>query len=196
MIIYVLMPLIILADGSNRTGFLTRNRNLYDCMVWTVFKTFSAVDALGLIYMGMALNGDSLLWTIHLTRSCITALAGIGYHVVCLDTGIACFMKDSKHRPCRFLTGKGLFGKRSQSSLFINIFNRNSHTGDGSHSDYFTVMKNTAAKGRFVTWNHFPGNEMYTFLQFSFKLKLGNTYKDFPFYIRSIIIDVQHISII
>ena len=70
--------LFVAGDSSNRTGFLTWNRDFYDCVIRTVLCAETTVDTLiGVDVGAVVINFDCLLRAIDLTGAGKTSLTGI-----------------------------------------------------------------------------------------------------------------------
>ena len=88
---------LVFRNGFYRTGFFTRYWNIYDGMIRTGFFANSATDAFAVIDSGLAIfsERDCFSRTIHVTSSCFTSSAEIGYFVIYLNACGAGFINDT-----------------------------------------------------------------------------------------------------
>ena len=165
-------------------------------MIRTVLCTEPAVNAFCRINMRMMNNMNCFLRTVHHTRTGKTSLTGISYHIILFYTGIARFVKNRKHRPCRLIALKRFFRIVRNLLVLIVFFNGKTKSCKRPHFYKFAVVIDAAGKRLCIFWNDFLGNGIYFPVRKpSFQLQLRQTHKNLLFYCIRIVIYVEHIQI-
>ena len=91
--------MFIFADGFYRAGFLTRNRDVDDCMVRAALVTDTTADTGIVVDMslaGLLVEMDGTFRTVHIAASCHASTAQVTYFVVDLYAGRTSFIDDTK----------------------------------------------------------------------------------------------------